>query len=349
MEKKTTLISKENNFDFLRLLFASLVIVSHSYPLTGIDEKEILMMISNRQIDFGSLSVNCFFIISGYLILMSLQRSKNLGDYLWKRILRLFPALIVLLILTLMFLPFIYQGGKESIFEERTYWTYFVRNLSLYNLQFGVGGIFESNPFRGMINGSLWTLCYEFSMYLLLLPLFFVNNQRKLLIIIMMVLLISYVLYLFFPNFYGKYFMILKMRSLDFYRLVTYFFSGCLMVFVPQKILIQRVVLLGCLIILLSALYYGGFKFIAPILLPIVIIGYGISCTKYIGNLGQKIGDWSYGIYIYGFIVQQSLMYFFELNVWSLSVISLIISMFLAYFSWHYVENKSLQCKNLFS
>ncbi|WP_291123364.1 acyltransferase family protein [Empedobacter sp. UBA7620] len=76
-----------NNFDFLRLIFASLVIVSHSFPLTG--KQEWFEVHTNGQFGLGSLSVNIFFVLSGYLIFISLKYSKTIKNYLWKRLLRL--------------------------------------------------------------------------------------------------------------------------------------------------------------------------------------------------------------------------------------------------------------------
>lgn len=108
---------RNNNFDFLRLIFSSLVICSHSYPLTG--NPEILGAATQQQ-TLGGIAIDSFFIMSGYLIFISLQNSKSGVNYLWKRFLRLFPGLFILLIITLLILPFIYQG--ENIFREISYW-----------------------------------------------------------------------------------------------------------------------------------------------------------------------------------------------------------------------------------
>lgn len=158
-------VSRKNNFDFIRILLSLLVILSHSYPLTGIRQEEPLRVLSNNQIDFGGLAVKIFFIISGYLIFQSVYRSISFPNYLWKRILRLFPALIVMLLITLCVVPFIYSGSI-SIFNQLSYWTYFPRQLSLYDLQNSISGVFTTLPYN-TVNGSLWTLSYEFTMYLI--------------------------------------------------------------------------------------------------------------------------------------------------------------------------------------
>lgn len=118
-------IDKTNNFDFLRLLFSSLVIVSHSYYLTLNEKNEIAKVLTNGQFSLGELAVNCFFIISGYLIYKSLGRSNNWKNYMKKRILRLYPALIIMLLFTLAIVPFFYDKNFHLIFIQPDYWQYF--------------------------------------------------------------------------------------------------------------------------------------------------------------------------------------------------------------------------------
>ena len=165
-------IHRENIFDFLRLLFSCLVIISHSFPLTGVREQEILMQVTNNQADFGGLSVKAFFIISGFLIFQSLERSRSYTDYLWKRILRLFPALLVMGIFILLVIALFLYKSDVPILENYSFLTYFPRVLSLFFLQENIDGVFQDLPYQ-TINGSLWTLCYEFSMYITISILFF--------------------------------------------------------------------------------------------------------------------------------------------------------------------------------
>lgn len=77
------MVSRANNFDFLRLLFASAVVITHSYPLSGMLESDILSRMTSGQISFAYLGVKGFFIISGFLIFKSLLRCDNLLDFYW--------------------------------------------------------------------------------------------------------------------------------------------------------------------------------------------------------------------------------------------------------------------------
>src|SRR5579883_434314 len=89
---------QKNNFDFLRLVFALFVLITHSYAISGFNENlDPLRQLTNNQISFSTLGVKGFFVISGFLVFKSLQRSKNWFDYIIKRILRIFPALIAVL------------------------------------------------------------------------------------------------------------------------------------------------------------------------------------------------------------------------------------------------------------
>lgn len=184
-------LNHTSNFDFLRLFFASLVIVSHSFPLSG--ENELFVSITNGHESLGGLAVNCFFILSGYFIFLSLKRSKTLKNYLWKRFLRLYPALLVLMVFTLIIISCVYTGS--NILTENSFFTYGPNGLSLYKVQYPVRGVFEQNPYPRAINGSLWSLSYEFTLYIALSCMFFVRKNKISLYIIGSVFILSYWLF----------------------------------------------------------------------------------------------------------------------------------------------------------
>ena len=98
-------LKKINNFNFLRLCFALFVIITHSFPITGALEKyEPLINFTKGQLSFSFLGLKGFFVISGFLIYKSFERSNNIYEFLFKRILRVFPALILMSMLMVFLL-----------------------------------------------------------------------------------------------------------------------------------------------------------------------------------------------------------------------------------------------------
>ncbi|MGV0966535.1 acyltransferase family protein [Empedobacter falsenii] len=269
---------QENNFDFLRLIFASLVIVSHSFPLTG--KQEWFEVHTNGQFGLGSLSVNIFFVLSGYLIFISLKYSKTIKNYLWKRLLRLYPALIILVLVTMIILPIFYTG--DNIFSEASYRSYPYRVLSLYKVQYEVNHVFETNLYPKAINGSLWSLSYEFTMYIVLMLLFPFRKNKSSFVLIILGFIISYVLHIYRPEFLSKILSIIYLDSVELYRLSTYFLAGSLISFIDLKRINSFTIRVMLFLILIASLYFNFFKFVAPFVLPVLILLIGILKTNYI-------------------------------------------------------------------
>ena len=147
-------------FDYLRLIAAILVIVHHARVLSG---QPPLML--GPGLDPGALGVGIFFVISGYLVAGSLERSAKITDFLAKRILRIFPGLLVALLLTAFALgPLVTTAG--GYLRDPATWLYVLKNISLYAVTYQLPGVFLAAPIAGIVNGSLWTLRLEFTAYL---------------------------------------------------------------------------------------------------------------------------------------------------------------------------------------
>lgn len=154
-----------NNFDFLRFFLASLVVFSHSYPLaTGSEQDEPLHRLTGGQLTFGSLAVDCFFIVSGFLILHSWQSTPSVGQFLRKRFFRIYPAFIAVAVLDAFIVaPAFSSAGTAGI--DANFCTRFL--LSALRLEaITPGDAFASNPAPHVVNGSLWSIPFEFWCYI---------------------------------------------------------------------------------------------------------------------------------------------------------------------------------------
>src|ERR1700722_19521297 len=103
---------RENNFDFMRLSLAVLVIYSHGYALgLGSEDSEPFIRFTGGQVSGGVIAVNAFFVMSGFLITASAERSRGVGSFLQKRVARIYPAFVVAALLTATFvIPL--SGGR---------------------------------------------------------------------------------------------------------------------------------------------------------------------------------------------------------------------------------------------
>lgn len=338
----------KNNFDFLRIVFASTVIISHSYPLAGDKECDLLCMITgNDQLQLSYIGFRGFFIISGFLIFRSLEHCTDLTNYFWKRILRLFPALFAMLLLTVLLGPFVYENLNVPYLANKDVWSYIPNNLSLFNLQYRISGIFETNPYKGAINGSLWTIPYEFTLYLLLAAFFFIHKNTSLVRIILgSITSILIVVNLFFPAIPAEVNSLLIGKYL--FELAAFFFGGALLASlrIEQNKYQNALLLISAGMVGLS-LAFDYFMYIKYIFLTLAVICFGLKSTRYLSDIRHSFGDLSYGIYIYSFPIQQTLVYYFKLGHGWLMFYSFILSYIFGYISWHFIEKKAFKLKDV--
>lgn len=155
-----------NSVNALRLALAGLVLISHTLTLAG--GTDPLGDLTGGVVDLGTVAVDGFFALSGFLIARSFVTSPSVGRFLWRRALRIFPGFWVCLVATVaVFLPLaqLLQYGTLAGFPltgPDSAIGYLVTNAALYIDQFSVRGLFDGQA----VNGSLYTLFYEFLCYL---------------------------------------------------------------------------------------------------------------------------------------------------------------------------------------
>ncbi|MBW8910905.1 MAG: acyltransferase, partial [Sphingomonas sp.] len=146
------MMKHDNNIGFLRLVFASMVIIAHGYVLLGMAMSEPLARYT-QTFTLGSVGVDGFFILSGYLITNSMIRSSSPGDYLLKRVLRIYPAFIVAYAI----------GGLVAMQAHPGYAPEWWRSLFLFHPP-EAAATPDGSSFTA--NSPMWTIAYEFRCYL---------------------------------------------------------------------------------------------------------------------------------------------------------------------------------------
>jgi peptidoglycan/LPS O-acetylase OafA/YrhL len=157
---------RDNNFNLIRILAAFAVLITHGFALSiGTGNAEPLR--KSLGVTLGTIAVDVFFITSGFLITSSLMNRKHIIYFCWARFLRIFPALWLMLIITVCGIGSMLTTVHlhEYIFNNITYRYVAYCSTLFKGVVFNLPGLFHGNPYGNAVNGSLWTLPYEVKMY----------------------------------------------------------------------------------------------------------------------------------------------------------------------------------------
>lgn len=328
---------RANSLNSLRLLFATLVIVSHSWPVGGFGWDPRL-----GDFKLGEFSVAAFFVISGYLITGS-RLNSDLIPFFRARIVRIFPGFWVCLIVT-AFVAAPIAGAVRGGWSLGDAGGYVVKNLTLVMKQWTVGGTLEGAPWPQQWNGPLWTLMYEFACYVMVAILFSIpalRGNRWAVLAVFAVFTIGTS-----ANHFGYYpdnFNIMWMTIMG-----TYFFAGATVFMFRDVIPASPWLMAGAVAVIvgLCALHAG--MAYAPLPIAYACIWVAARCPKLlVERIGSGTTDISYGMYVYGWVVQQ-LVVLIGLNEYGVAVMiaaSVIGTIPFALASWYLVERPALKYK----
>jgi peptidoglycan/LPS O-acetylase OafA/YrhL len=322
-------LSMTNNFTLLRLFAATLVILAHAYPLTGSSDVDWFEQFTGRT--FGWAAVSVFFVISGYLITQSLMRNPSLLRFARARALRIFPGLIVCVLLTTVLLG-VFVSNDDQFFARFQTAFYVVGNATLMKVNYVLPGVFASNPYPDAVNGSLWTLPIEVACYVGAAILFTLAGKRLGLSIagLLAGLLCVYALDLAPDN--------------HRVRLAFAFLLGMAYAASPVRLEWWHTGLA-----VLAAGVLLSTRFNAPALnlaLAVTTLWFAFADTPRLTRVSVAIPDWSYGVYIYAFPVQQTVaMLWPGLSPLQHFGVALGLTLIPAALSWHLVEKPALRLK----
>lgn len=330
---------RKNSLNAIRLLLATSVIVSHSWPLGGYGEDPGI-----GDQDLGDWAVAGFFAISGYLITMSRVGIKSLKDYLWRRFLRIYPGFLVCMLVV----AFGFASGSVLIFQAGHYEIssgagYVINNMALLVRQAGVSGTLESSPFPDAWNGALWTLFYEFLCYIAVGLLVSVMPRRffgKALA----AAFVACTLVTCYHLFAGADLPQIVERVA---RLGAFFSAGALLFNYRERIPHTPALVAASVALLLLTIVTGTFQALAG--LPIAYLMMSLGILLPLEKVGAR-NDISYGMYIYAFPVQQMLALAFRdsaVPVWVFVIAAIGVTIPLAWASWLLVERPVMKLKRL--
>lgn len=335
---------RSNSFDLLRLAAALMVVVGHAYPLAGLPSPTL----AGNSIQ--ALGVKIFFVISGFLIMGSWQRDPSVWRFALRRALRIVPGLVGVTVACAFGLGlFLTELPWRDYLVNARLWSYF-SNLVLYP-QYDLPAVFASNVYPIAVNGSLWSLPVEMAMYVVG-PLVWAggavllrSGHRGLVLGCLGLTLAS----VFALRVYGMPPIVIYGTALPaFLDVAPYFLLGALYNASPLRRCLNLWAAVAALVLLAVIAPHP----VASEVLLYGVLPYGaLSLGLHASVAGQWLadrGDISYGVYLYGFPVQQLVSHWMapaHLAPWTNITLALPLILLLAIASWWLIERPCLRFK----
>jgi peptidoglycan/LPS O-acetylase OafA/YrhL len=342
-------VGRDNNFTLLRFSAAMTVLFAHSVAVLGLPpEREFFF--KRLGFSLGEMGLDMLFVTSGFLVTASLVMRQDLIAYLWARILRVYPGLLVMLVLTVFVLaPALTTLPYGDYYASPLTWEYFRKCATLIGgVRYSLPGVFDNVPLKGEFNGSLWTMPVEVRMYLYLAAIYvalaFVPALRlkamRIVLPLSAATLIAIVLSARLTG--GAY------NGANI-RIFMFLYGSSLFVW-RDRIPVGPRLLAALLAALVLASFDKTIFFVvyaaclAPLVLHLVYVPGGRIRTF------NDWGDYSYGVYIYAFPVQQTLAFLFPaMSLGAMMASSAVVSVAIAIVSWKLIEERALAMKGDFA
>lgn len=345
------------SFLILRLLLATSVVFFHSFVLGGFSKKDIIELITNGRVNGGIMIVRAFFIVSGFLLTLSLLKNPSLPRFCIRRFFRIMPGYwACLTVTTFLVVPLLFHTltkGYIKYFDSIIVGSqpaieYWMNNLLLMIQQNKIPPIFKNNPYPLVVNGSLWTLFYEAFCYAIMAGAAFIGIFKKLryIAIPFALLLLTAVIHSIWSIPTAQPSVVGMVINCVFHPGITAFglaFSGgavAAIVASKHKFFNPWIFLIAIILIVITAPFKVGLL-IWPITLPYIIIS--ISEWSVLERF-EKLPDLSYGVYLYGFLLQQCLvmMGYGRYGAWTFIFCSIILSYIAGALSFYLFEKPAI-------
>jgi peptidoglycan/LPS O-acetylase OafA/YrhL len=320
----------KNNFDFIRVLLAFIVFIGHLGYLSATDT---LAFLKHSPVEIAVFS---FFIVSGFLIARSYERTSTLKSYAKKRFNRIVPGYLLVVILCTVFLSLVSTFSFTDYFGNTQTYKYLFWNSIFLNFKApNLPGVFGN----GAVNGALWTIKIELCFYVAV-PLMFLffgkNNKYR-----NTSLIVLYFLSLAYLNYFEMTDKVVISRQIP--GALCYFIGGMLIYFNFDKFIKHKHILFIIAFITVWIDLIFKIKLFSPMMLSIIVLYIAYS-FKFLNNFG-KYGDFTYGIYIFHFPIIRvfaTLGLFANYNPFFIGFLCMLLVITVGICSWHFYEKKFL-------
>ena len=327
---------RNNNFNLIRCTLALMVLIHHAFELTG-NPVEPSNLAARGLSNFGEIGVNGFFIVSGFLVTRSLLGRATLKAFVLARVLRIFPGLWVMLIVTTLALSLLSSLGPATYLQHPGTWTYAARNATAMLITFPLPGVFTDNPATVAANGSLWSLKYEMLCYLSLAfaGALGLAQRRWPLAAVAAFCAVALIL---LPGEVNYFFDLMRRLGLCFTLGST---AAAFADKVPMRLSVVAVLVLLALLCDRTAL--------SPVTWTLAY-GYSLLWFAYVPKgvllAFNRLPDLSYGLYIYAFPIQQALIATgIGAAAFTNMGLALPATLICAALSWYIIEKPALELK----
>src|SRR5271169_2679900 len=342
-------VGRDNNFNLIRLTAALSVLFSHSVAVLGLPSSREFFF-DHLGLSLAEMAVDVFFVTSGFLVAGSLVHRGDVIAFLWARALRIYPALWVMLVLTVFALaPALTTLPLADFLTSPKTHDYIVKCASLIGgVRYSLPGVFESMPLKSEFNGSLWTLPIELRLYCYLAAGWLVLAAAPAIRLKAMgfaapVAAAAFLVLILRGRLFGAPFNAADTR-------VFMFLYGTTLYLWRDKVPLSLGMLfaaLGCLA--LASLNEQAFFVVYVVCLAPLVLHLAYLPKGRIRAFNDW-GDCSYGVYIYAFPIQQTLAFLFP----GIPLIAMIIfsgspTLVVAALSWTLIERRALALKGDFA
>ena len=323
-----------NNFDFVRIVAATCVLVGHHFVFTGQREPDFFHLHS-----VGTVAVLVFFSLSGYLVTKSWHADPHVLRFAARRALRIWPALAAAVIFAALVVgPLVTAIPLHVYFTHQMFLDYF---STLYlKVMYVLPGVFETNPHTLSVNGSLWTIPLEVRCYLVVAVLGLLGGmKRRSIFLLIAAASFTWYIYKNSPDLRG---------AVHFGReLSTYFVAGAVWYYFEGAWKKRPMLFLALVLSAAAAVQLAGWRYTALLIaLPYVVVWFGSASTPFLRRAGRW-GDPSYGLYLFAFPIQQTIIFFAYPRMGFMSTLLTAVAFtgVMAYASWHWIEKPALRLK----